>query len=91
MSTTQTLARSEAVSYKQIISEICDLSWTVLNEEDLIRVAWAYYHFSVQFRECLQIARDLYPEDERLLELDMASATPITFRHGRAWPRSGRK
>ena len=70
MSTTQTLARSEAVSYEQIINEICNLSWTVLNEEDLIRVAWAYYHFSVQFRECLEIARELYPNDERLLELD---------------------
>ena len=64
------MARSEAVSYEQIINEICNLSWTVLNEEDLIRVAWAYYHFSVQFRECLEIARELYPDDERLLELD---------------------
>jgi hypothetical protein len=30
----------------------------------------AYYHFSVQFRECLEIARELYPDDERLLQLD---------------------
>jgi hypothetical protein len=72
MSTTQTLAPSESVlfAYEQIINEICNLSWTVLNEQDLIRVAWAYYHFSVQFRECLEIARELHPDDERLLQLD---------------------
>jgi hypothetical protein len=72
MSTTQTLARSESVlfAYEQIINEICNLGWTVLNEQDLIRVAWAYYHFSVQFRECLEIARELHPDDERLLQLD---------------------
>ena len=56
--------------YEQVIDEICDLNWAELNEEDLIRVAWAYYHFSVQFRECLEAARELYPDDERLLELD---------------------
>ena len=66
------LAHSESPSlaYEQVIDEICNLSWATLNEEDLIRVAWAYYHFSVQFRECLQIARDMYPDDERLLQLD---------------------
>jgi hypothetical protein len=72
MSTTQTLARSESVlfAYEQIINDICNLSWAALNEQDLIRVAWAYYHFSVQFRECLEIARELYPDDQRLLQLD---------------------
>ncbi len=72
MSTTQTLAPSESVlfAYQQIINEICNLNWTVLNEQDLIRVAWGYYHFSVQFRECLEIARELHPDDERLLQLD---------------------
>ena len=56
--------------YQQAIDEICNLNWTKLTEEDIIRVAWAYYHFSVQFRECLEIARELYPDDERLLQLD---------------------
>ena len=56
--------------YEQVIDETCDLNWAELNEEDLIRVAWAYYHFSVQFRECLEIAREMYPDDERLLQLD---------------------
>ena len=56
--------------YQQAIDEICNLNWTKLTEEDIIRVAWAYYHFSVQFRECLEIARKMYPDDERLLQLD---------------------
>ena len=57
-------------SYEQVIDEICNLNWANLSDEDVIRVAWAYYHFSVQFRECLEIAREMYPEDERLLQLD---------------------
>ena len=71
-SQSSTLARVESsdVAYEQVIEEICNLNWAKLNEEDLIRVAWAYYHFSVQFRECLEIAREMYPEDERLLQLD---------------------
>jgi hypothetical protein len=57
-------------AYKILINEICGLNWIKLPQEDLISVAWAYYYFSIQFRECLEIARRLYPEDERLLELD---------------------
>jgi hypothetical protein len=61
---------SPKASYEQVIDEICNLNWANLSDEDVIRVAWAYYHFSVQFRECLEIAREMYPEDERLLQLD---------------------
>jgi hypothetical protein len=57
-------------TYKKLIQDICDLNWTSLPPEDLTSVAWAYYYFSIQFRECLEIARGLYPDDERLLELD---------------------
>ena len=72
VSTTHTSAQSESASfaYQQIINQITELSWATLNEEDVIRVAWAYYFFSVQFRECLEIAREMYPDDERLLQLD---------------------
>jgi hypothetical protein len=56
--------------YKLIIDEISSLNWSNLTEEDVARVAWAYYHFSVQFRECLEIARKLHPDDEHLLRLD---------------------
>ena len=68
ISSTQTAARSEvaAFAYEQVIDEICNLGWTTLTDEESTRVAWAYYHFSVQFRECLEIARELYPDDERL-------------------------
>jgi hypothetical protein len=57
-------------AYKKLIQDICDLNWISLSPEDLTSVAWAYYYFSIQFRECLEIARGLYPDDERLLELD---------------------
>ena len=57
-------------AYKKLIKDICGLNWSGLPQEDLISVAWAYYYFSIQFRECLEIACKLYPEDERLLELD---------------------
>jgi hypothetical protein len=56
--------------YAGVIRDICDLNWSLIDEVELTRVAWAYYHFSVQFRENLEIARDLYPHDDRLLELD---------------------
>ena len=65
------VAKRSAFAYEQVIDEICNLGWTASElDEDLIRVAWAYYHFSVQFRECLEIARELHPDDERLLQLD---------------------
>ena len=57
-------------AYQEVIDDICNFNWNGLAQEDLINVAWAYYHFSVQFRENLEIARSLYPDDERLLELD---------------------
>ena len=57
-------------SYEQVIDDICDLKWSHLDREDLVNVAWVYYYFSVQFRENLEIARSLYPDDDRLQELD---------------------
>jgi hypothetical protein len=61
---------STGFDYEQVIDEICQLNWNNLTQADLIGVAWVYYHFSVQFRECLEIARNLYPDDQQLLELD---------------------
>jgi hypothetical protein len=57
-------------AYERAIDDICGLNWKHLSPQDLINVAWAYYYFSVQFRENLEIARNLYPEDEQLLQLD---------------------
>jgi hypothetical protein len=61
---------NEAFSYKQVIDEICDLDWVNITRTDLTSVAWAYYYFSTQFRECLEVARSLYPKDDLLLQLD---------------------
>jgi hypothetical protein len=61
---------STGYAYERVVDDICELNWVSLCQEELIGVAWAYYHFSVQFRECLEIARTLYPADERLLQLD---------------------
>src|SRR5262249_6346116 len=49
---------------------ICEFNWNNLTEEDLINVAWVYYYFSVQFREGLEVARKLHPDDDRLRQLD---------------------
>jgi hypothetical protein len=57
-------------SYEQVIKDICDLNWLNLTEEELTNVAWVYYYFSVQFRESLEISRRLYPDDDRLRQLD---------------------
>ena len=62
---------SKRFAYEQVIDEICDLGWVNLTQEDLINVAWVYYYFSTQFRESLEIARNLYPDDDRLRQLDL--------------------
>ena len=48
--------------FERIIDDISSLNWTEIGEEDLISVAWVYYFFSVQFRECLESACTLYPQ-----------------------------
>jgi hypothetical protein len=67
---TQQSVREEGLAYKQVIDEICDLDWVNSTRTDITSVAWAYYYFSTQFRECLEAARSLYPKDDRLLQLD---------------------
>jgi hypothetical protein len=68
---TQTLTKpGKAKIYESVISEICSLKWTNLTQSELVGVAWVYYYFSIQFRESLEAARNLYPDDERLRELD---------------------
>ncbi|HEX3971545.1 MAG TPA: hypothetical protein VHX19_09480 [Stellaceae bacterium] len=55
--------------FKQVIGEICDLGWSGLAEAEVVDAAWAYYFFSVQFQENLDVARALYPDDPKLVEL----------------------
>lgn len=57
-------------TYQELIAGICNLNWGGLDGDDLINVAWAYYYFSVQFRENLEISRELYPDDVQLQNLD---------------------
>jgi hypothetical protein len=57
-------------AYEQVINEICDFDWANLSTTELTNVGWAYYYFSTQFRECLEVARGLYPDDDRLLQLE---------------------
>ncbi len=59
-----------AYEYPRVIDEICRLGWTALSSEEMMSVAWAYYFFSIQFRENLQIARSLFPEDGKLRRLE---------------------
>ena len=75
---TQTSAH---LAYQREIDDICRLNWTGLSQADLTKVAWAYYYFSIQFRENLEVARSLFPDDERLLWLDHAETTRIVFLH----------
>jgi hypothetical protein len=65
-----TLQGAQDFEYRRVIAEICDLSWGKLTEDETLDLAWAYYFFSVQFRENLEIARELYPDDEKLQELE---------------------
>jgi hypothetical protein len=64
-------ANVKEFAFEAIVRQICRLNWTALSDENLISVAWVYYYFSIQFRESLEIARQLYPEDPRLLQLDL--------------------
>jgi hypothetical protein len=57
-------------AYEKVVDDICNLNWTDLTQEELVAIAWVYYYFSVQFRESLETARKLYPDDPRLQELD---------------------
>ena len=57
-------------SYDFVVLEISALRWRSLSADFLVDIAWAYYYFSIQFRENLQIARALYPDDEKLQRLE---------------------
>jgi hypothetical protein len=59
----------DACACQEIIGDICNMRWEGLDHEDILRVAHAYYFFSVQFRENLEIACGLLPNDLRLCEL----------------------
>src|SRR5579864_5427449 len=60
---------AEDGSYRNIVDDICGLHWGKLNSAEILRVAHAYYYFSIQFRENLEVALELYPDDANLQQL----------------------
>jgi hypothetical protein len=69
-SMTEAMTVLEDYRFKRVIDEIGAFSWSSLSSEDMVGVAWAYYFFSIQFRESLSAARRLYPADEKLCQLE---------------------
>jgi hypothetical protein len=55
--------------YQAVVTEIGDLNWSALSREELMAVSCAYYYFSVQFVEAVEIACRLFPSDRDLIEL----------------------
>jgi len=51
------------------IEAICNLNWHRLGRDDLLAAARAYYYFSIQFRESLEVACGLFPHDTNLMQL----------------------
>jgi hypothetical protein len=60
------------LEFHHIVDEICRLKWGELTQHEMVCAAWAYYFFSVQFRENLLTARELFPDDENLKLLELA-------------------
>lgn len=56
-------------AFERVIDEICAFDWESLGDDAIMQVANAYYYFSVQFRESLEIACHLYPQDDKLRQL----------------------
>lgn len=55
--------------YTRVIDEIEALNWSELTRGELMAACAAYYYFSVQFVEAVDIACELYPSDPQLVEL----------------------
>ncbi|HWD59035.1 MAG TPA: hypothetical protein VG308_12185 [Stellaceae bacterium] len=55
--------------FDAVVDGICRMAWDELNSDDVMHVAKAYYYFSIQFRENLEIARAGNPDDPKLAEL----------------------
>jgi hypothetical protein len=55
--------------FSGVIDAICAAGWQDLDRGELTDVAWAYYYFSIQFRENLVLARELLPDDAKLQHL----------------------
>src|SRR5579863_1543615 len=59
----------ERFVFGSVIDSICRMAWEKIDRDEVMRVARAYYYFSIQFREDLEIARSLHPDDAKLAAL----------------------
>ena len=64
------MAMASVPAIDHVIDEICSLPWSSLSGDEMADVAWAYYFFSIQFRESLGEARRLFPEDASLMKVE---------------------
>lgn len=55
--------------FHSVIDGICRMVWEELDSDEMMRAATAYYFFSVQFRESLEVACARHPGDLKLAEL----------------------
>jgi hypothetical protein len=55
--------------FESVISQICRMPWEKISNHEVLKIAKAYYYFSVQFRENLAIACLLNPRDANLRKL----------------------
>jgi hypothetical protein len=55
--------------YQSAVNEVCNLKWAALDRFELTAVAWAYYFFSIQFRENLELLSKKYPNDVQIQRL----------------------
>jgi hypothetical protein len=62
-------AVEDAADIAAAIDSICQLRWDLVTKDELLQVAHAYYYFSVQFRENLEVACRLHPDDDKLKQL----------------------
>ncbi|MDE8345958.1 MAG: hypothetical protein POH28_07290 [Acidocella sp.] len=60
----------QAYDFEQVVDEIYHLNWEGLSEDEMVSAAWAYYYFSIQFRESLKLAVAFRPDDANLRKLD---------------------
>jgi len=56
--------------YRRVVDDICGWEWARLTQDEMVAAACAYYYFSIQFRENLEIACAEFPADEKLIHLE---------------------
>ncbi len=54
------------LKFEKVIDSICELPWEGISAEEILNVALVYYYFSIQFRESLEIACRMFPDDQDL-------------------------